>query len=209
MPRFTNSYTDRRQQLLLMLGRRSRFVFFSKVMLGCMILLLLGIITILPLLEDEASRITLASTQKGEELHPVMINPKFQGVDGQNQPFVVTATQAFHKDERTVVMEKIQADLTMKDTTWLALSANGGTMDLQDQTLFLSGDVKLFHDKGYEFTTEQVRIDTVNGNATGELPVQGQGVMGSFTAEQFSIFDRGERMILSGNVTMRIRPNAT
>lgn len=209
MPRFNSSYIERRQQLLQMLGRRSRFVFFSKIALGCMIATLLAIIILLPLMEDEATRIILAGTDKGEELQPVMVNPKFQGVDGQNQPFMVTATRAFHKDSNTVEMVNIQADLTMKDRTWLALSADNGTMNMGDQTLLLHGNVKLFHDRGYEFTTEKVRIDTISGNATGESPLSGQGDIGNFQAEQFSIFDRGARMVLSGNVTMKIRPNAS
>ena len=207
MARFSNSYTERRQQLLQMLGRRSRFVFMSKIALGAMIAVLLGIIIILPLMEGD-KRITLTSTAPGEEQQPVMVNPKFQGVDAQNQPFMVTATRAFHKDADTVEMENIQADLTMKDRTWLTLSANKGALNLKDQTLLLTGQVKLFHDKGYEFATESLRIDTNTGNAVGESTLTGQGQIGYFTAEQFSIFDKGERMILSGHVTMTIKPDA-
>jgi lipopolysaccharide export system protein LptC len=207
MARFASSYVERRQQLLQMLGRRSRFVFMSKIALGVMITLLLGLIIILPLMQDE-SRITLTSEAPGEELQPVMVNPKFQGMDGQNQPFTVTATRASHTDADTVQMENIQADMTMKDRTWLALSSNTGTLNLKDQTLLLAGNVKLYHDQGYEFSTERVRIDTATGNATGESPLTGQGSIGNFRAEQFSIFDKGERMVLSGHVTMTLRPDA-
>lgn len=207
MARFSNSYTERRQQLMQMLGRRTRFVFMSKIALGMMIAALLSIIIILPLMEQD-TRITLTSTAPGEELQPVMVNPKFQGVDAQNQPFMVTASRAFHKDSDTVEMENIQADLTMKDRTWLALSAKKGALNLKDQTLTLMGQVKLYHDKGYEFATESLRIDTATGNAAGESTLTGQGQIGNFTAEQFSIFDKGERMVLSGHVTMTIKPDA-
>ncbi|MBY0356264.1 MAG: hypothetical protein K2Q12_11140, partial [Rickettsiales bacterium] len=96
MPRFTNSYIDRRQKLLLVLARRSRYVLFSKIALGLMITVLLGVVVILPLMEEEA-RITIAVNEKGQQAQPMMMNPKFQGTDAQNQPFTVTATRAFHK----------------------------------------------------------------------------------------------------------------
>lgn len=207
MSRFTSSYMERRQRLLLVLARRSQFVLFSKIVLGLMIALLLGAIIILPLL-NKATRITLTSVTQGEELQPVMLNPKFQGMDAQNQPFTVTAVRAYQKNDNIVEMESIQADMTLKSRTWLLLSANHGTINSQDQELKLVGDVRLYHDQGYEFTTNSVRIDTSTGNAVGEEPIKGHGAIGNFTAKQFSIFDKGERMILSGNVTVLIKPDA-
>lgn len=207
MPRFTNSYIDRRQKLLLVLARRSRYVLFSKIALGLMITVLLGVVVILPLMEEEA-RITIAVNEKGQQAQPMMMNPKFQGTDAQNQPFTVTATRAFHKDADNVQLENIQADMTLKDRTWLALTADKGTINLGDQNLQLFGHVKIYHDKGYEFTTESMRIDTATGNVVGESALEGQGQVGNFKAEQFSIFDKGNRMILSGHVTMTIMPDA-
>src|SRR5690606_6036806 len=60
----------------------------------------------------------------GEE-QLTMLNPRFMGVDRKDQPFVVTADSANQDpaDPRRVTLERVQADITLTDGSWLSLIA--------------------------------------------------------------------------------------
>jgi lipopolysaccharide export system protein LptC len=208
--RTNDHYVERRKRLLGIIRRRSRFVKFSKVLLSFLILLILGLMTVLPLIYRQKSGIVITSKNvesKGSGV-PVMQQPKFQGVDNNNQPYTITARVARQEDQETIRLSGVKADLTTKDKAWLALDANTGVMKLNEEVLYLLGNVQLFHDAGYEMHTERVRIDISTGNAFGDKELQGQGVLGFFRAQRFAIYDNGERMIFDDGVSMTILPDA-
>ena len=73
------------------------------------------------------------------------------------------------------ISSKPKGDITLKDGTWLALSAEAGVYRKKDELLDLEGNVNLFHDGGYEIATSRARIDLAKNSAEGDEPVVGQG----------------------------------
>jgi lipopolysaccharide export system protein LptC len=187
----------------------THFVLASKVMLSLLVLMVLVFMVAIPLVGKQKSGVRVAFgsiEEKQEDTPPIMMNPRFQGVDNNNQAYLVTASTALQTDNTTITLEEVEADLTTKDNAWLALMARQGILDLDAQSLLLQGNVQLYHDGGNEMRTEQVRLDFENMAAFGESPVQVQGNFGHIRADQFSILDRGDRLLFNHHVYVLLLP---
>lgn len=210
-PRFSNPLGQSdRKRLLETLTRYSRFVSVSKALLIVLTAVLVGTVVILPLMRGDAGgmRIVFTATEETAEEEPVMKNPRFQGVDHKNQPFMVTAKTATQRDKNTVDLVSVSADMTMKDTSWLIVTAKKGTLALGDKELWLEGDVTLFHDAGYEMKTSRVLVDLAKSEARGDTEIHGQAAMGRLDAGSFTVFDRGRHLVFHGPVKVVIQPGA-
>ena len=139
-----------------------------------------------------------------------MLNARFTGLDGRNQPFLVTADVASQSAENDSIinLELPKADITLEDGTWVALSAQDGLYDRDQQTVDLVGQVSFFHDKGFELHTETARFDLDQGTAISRETVTGQGVFGQIEATGFDSFDQGDRIIFSGPSRLLLYPDA-
>ncbi len=139
-----------------------------------------------------------------------MVNPRYVGLDGENQPYALTADSATQVAGNPDMMqlEQPKADLTMKDGSWVALSAPAGIYDRLRQTVHLSGGVSVFQDTGYAFFSPTADIDLIVGSASGDDPVEGQGPFGNLTAAGFRILDKGHRVIFLGQSHLTLRADS-
>jgi lipopolysaccharide export system protein LptC len=187
----------------------SRFVAAMKLLLPATALGLVLLIAAWPRLQLGLDRLRLAVLPKldlSEARDLRMVNAHYSGIDKNHRPFVLTAEIArqLPQKEDLVSLEGPKADLTLTNGTWLALSGDTGTYMSQGQILDLFGNVKLFHDRGYELTTDATHIDLAAGTADGHDPVQGQGVFGEIQSEGFRLLDHGQVIIFTGKATMRL-----
>ncbi len=148
-----------------------------------------------------------------------MIKPRLTGVDSSGNPFVVTADQAiqYPNDGKRAWLTNVDADLTLRNGTWLNARATHGQLDdsaplpasraaksKQGGKLALDGIVDVYTDNGYEVHTTKAGIDMASGIVVGNRPVKGQGSFGTFRADRFKI-DRDTKLVyLYGNVHMRL-----
>ena len=80
----------------------------------------------------------------------------------------------------------------------------------EEETLTYGVDtVQDLDDDGYEFQTEEARIDFRIGAASGDTPVKGHGPFGTVDAEGFRIVESGNRIIFNGKSRLVIFPTAT
>ena len=100
-----------------------------------------------------------------------------------------------------------KADLAMKNGTWIALTANSGVYNQREKLLYLEGAVNLFHDSGYEFKTEKLRVDLDAGRAVSNQRVDGQGPFGQLQAEGFYFESGGKSIFFTGKSKLIIRPS--
>jgi len=126
-----------------------------------------------------------------------MSNPRFFGVDGNRQPFTVTASEAVEAGATETRPDHIylagpQADITLTDGSWIAMTANEGFYTENDGMLDLVGTVNMYHDNGFEIHTEEAEIAMNSGSATGDVPVDGQGPFGTIASDSgFELEDKG------------------
>ena len=196
-------------------GRRlspgySRFVSLMKVILPLVAALLIALVAAWPHLQPKDTRFSigfsaLTTTLTGE---PAMVNPRYFGTDKDAQLFSVTADLAKNvlDTAAAVELEMPKADVLMQDQSWLVLTSNTGVYNRKAQTLDLLGDVNLFHDSGYEFTTNQAYVDLQQGIAMGVEPIRGQGPFGALVAEGFRLEDKGKIIVFTGKSSVTLYP---
>ena len=197
---------ESQQSLLQSVGRYTRFVLFSKMFLGGLSVLMMLTLIILPVLnaDEEGLRIAFSTVKEKVDSLPLMTNPTFQGVDDNNQPYMITADSALQHDASTIVLNNIQADIFTENNSWLSVSAQKGTLNTEAKHLLLQGDVQLFQDQGYEFKTQEVSVDMNQHIAKGEQKIDGSGPTGIIAANGFE-WDNNKRIMRFVNgVNLRI-----
>ena len=183
-------------------NRYSIFVGCMKVVLPATAAALILLIVVWPQLDsgDSRFRIRVSDLSAGLADNLSMLNARFDGLDDKNQPFSVTADEASQTPGLNNIIDLAfpKADITLEDGAWLAVEAQEGTYDRDSKVLKLSGNVSLFHDKGYELTTDNVRVDLEASIAEGFEIVTGQGPFGSIESQGFRVLERGEQGVFHG-----------
>ena len=181
-----------------------------KVLLPVVAGVLVLLVAIWPYLQTQDSRfrIGFSALKARETVNPSMVNARFVGTDEGNQPFSITADIAKNllKNTSDVELEMPKADITLKDGSWLVVTAETGLYGRETQTLDLIGAVNLFHDSGYEIRTAKADVDLARGVAEGDAPVEGHGPFGELKAEGFRLEDKGRVIIFTGRSRLVIYP---
>jgi len=144
---------------------------------------------------------------------------QYNGVDAQNRPYSITAKSASQPQkpegatsdaseggESVVNLEKLVADMTMSDGTWVALTADSGVFRRDAGTVDLSGNVTMFHDTGLSFETDAATVDLKNDWARGNQPVEGQNADGQLAAQGFEVKDNGQTIVFTGRSYLKLYP---
>lgn len=188
-----------------------------KFVLPLIAMTLMALVVLWPQIEQvQESGFRLGFSTSPEDLmeNVAMSNPRFFGVDGNRQPFTVTAQEAVEskaddgRDDH-VYLDAPQADMTLKDGSWIALTANEGFYTETDGQLDLVGAVNMYHDNGFEIHTQKAEIEMNAGNASGSVPVNGQGPFGTIKSDSgFELEDKGAVIRFLGNAKMVIFDSA-
>ena len=188
----------------------SRFVQMMKFLLPTVALLLIALILVWPYLktEDIRFRISFAALTADQTEDPSIVNPRYIGIDKDNQSYSITADLArkLAQGSMTVELEMPKADITLEDGSWLVVTAENGVFKRTEKTLNLIGAVNPYHDSGYEFRTAKARIDLAKGIADGDTPIRGQGPFGDLQAEGFRLIDKGKTIIFTGKSKLVLYP---
>lgn len=134
----------------------------------------------------------------------------FTGLDSKNQPYSMNAARATRPQGLANIydLDKPQADITLSSGAWIAGKAQYGRYDQDTRRLWLGGDVQLFHDKGYQFTTDEAQVDINADDAWGEKPVLIQGDFGEIRGKGFRVLDSGSTIVVDGpaKAILNLRP---
>ncbi len=183
-------------------ARASRLVAFMKLVLPATALAIVALTFLWPQLLPDHRDIRIGDVQiAGVNVDGlVMDNPRFVGTDAEQRPYQVTAASASQRGrtDQLVYLREPKADILLKSSGWVAMTAQSGIYDKKAETIDLSGGVTLFYDRGYQFTSESARIDMRAGTAESRQPVVGHGEGSRIEGEGFQLFDRGARIIFTG-----------
>ena len=113
-----------------------------------------------------------------------LLNPLFESTDDKKQPYTIKAKRAVQgqDNENLIILEEPLGDILLENNTWLAIGSDQGAYRQDNQRLLLKGNVKIYHDQGYQLTTEQLDIDIKNSSLWTSNPVSGHGPAGTITA---------------------------
>ena len=176
--------------------------FLPVVAFGVMILIILW-----PQLRPDNLKFSVGFTSQNviDASDPAMISPRYVGTDKEHQPFAITADLARTlqakgtKDlDNLVELEMPKADLSVKNGSWLALSADKGLYARSRSELALEGSVILYHDSGYEFLTEKAKVYLDRSIAESNVSIRGQGPFGNVEAQGFRFVEKGKIIYFIG-----------
>jgi lipopolysaccharide export system protein LptC len=130
----------------------------------------------------------------------VIKNLHFTGLDSKNQPYSISALKATRPGgvQNIYDPDQPEGEMTLTSGNWLAGKAQYGRLDNDTKKLWLGGDVQLFHDKGYQFTTDEAQVNIGDNYAWGEKPVLIQGDFGEIRGKGFRLLDNGNVMVVGG-----------
>ncbi|MBI4183487.1 MAG: LPS export ABC transporter periplasmic protein LptC [Proteobacteria bacterium] len=179
-----------------------------KILLPSLAFLLVALVVLWPQIQETQGRFRLGFAEMSpDEVGGLsMLKVRYTGVDSEDRPFTVTADSAAQADgdANRIALNRPEADITLNDDSWLALGAERGLYAQDIRILDLEGAVNLFHDQGYEITTERARVDLAAGTAVGDRPVRGHGPFGEFEAAGFYILDQGATVFLGGRARLKL-----
>ena len=126
--------------------------------------------------------------------------PKYVGMDRSQRPYQISATSAAqkHESDDQVLLQGPKADIFLNTSGWIAINSNQGVYNRSNQVLDLSGDVTIFHDKGYEFRTKALKVDLLNGIGSSTTQVNVRGLAGEISSQGFKITRQGTRVLFTG-----------
>ncbi len=192
-----------------------RYTVFVRIVKYALPLVALGVVTLIlswPMLETEHMdfHIGFASLDIDGSNDPAMVNPRYIGTDNEEQPFTITAeiAKTIKKSDSLFELKMPKADLSIKNGSWLALSANRGVFARIKKELELEGKVNLYHDSGYEFQTDKATIYLDTNIAESNVRVHGQGPFGVVEAQGFRFIEKGKVIFFTGISKIVIFPNA-
>lgn len=130
----------------------------------------------------------------------VIDNLNFTGLDSKNEPYSMRALKATRPSGSANLydLDKPEGEITLTNGAWVYGKADRGRYDQDTRRLWLGGNVQVFHDKGYQFTTEEAQVNLNDDYAWGEKPVLIQGGFGVVHGLGFRLLDSGHIMIVTG-----------
>ena len=131
-----------------------------------------------------------------------MKNPVFRGRD-DGRPFVIAATEAVRdgKDYARIALVDPKMELQEKPgDPPTRITAQSGVYREDTLVLDLRGDVRYSDASGWRFLTTNAVVDTRRDIVTGSNGIEGDGPSGQFKADGYVIYNKGERVVLRGNV---------
>jgi len=133
----------------------------------------------------------------------VIDNLHYTGLDEKNQPYSVNAAQATKPNGLHDIYDltKPEGEITLQSGAWLDGKADYGRYDQAGKKLWLGGNVHIFHDKGYQLTTDDMQVNLNNNDAWGDKPMLLQGSFGTIRGSGFRFLDSGHTIVIKGPAT--------
>lgn len=165
----------------------SRFVRRMRFILP---LLALGLFAIVFVWGDIQSNNIIPTSEEAAKLAPTigkneLVNPRFESVDKDNQPFVMTAKRALQDsaDENLVMLEEPNGNVKLKSGETITITSERGSFRQNNKMLLLRGGVVMKHDAGYQLQMEEIDVDLNNNTAVSKVDVTGEGPEGTLQAK--------------------------
>jgi lipopolysaccharide export system protein LptC len=138
-----------------------------------------------------------------------MDNPRFTGRLKDGRAFLITATSATRDLDNADQVFLKNPQLTRgygSEAPTHVISKDGAYQEAKG-SLLLTGDVKIDNGAGYQFASQKALIDTRTGDLVGGAAVEGAGPNnGSVQADDYSVSDKGDRVVFKGRVRTRLTP---
>ena len=183
--------------------RHSRHVSLLRLLipLGA-ILILIGLVaySILDPFKSMPVKVDIGSL-KLEGSAIMMERAEMKGYRNGDTPFEVTASKAVQdiKQPQIVNLSDLRSTVTMPDRSNAKIAADSGVYDTQKQILAVHGQV-VIETSQYTVRMKSATVDFGANSVISKEPVNVSAVGGVISADEFSVFDNGSRILFNGRV---------
>lgn len=163
----------------------TRFVKAMRFALPICALIIVVIVIAWPKMEVAITPVTPTNVaQNAKATQNELINPRFEGVDSNNNPYALIATRAVQSQQNPdmLLLDAPIGDVDLGNQEKLIVTANKGNYRQNAGILFLEGDVKLRHSTGYDMDTTRLLLDTKARETRTDQPVKIVGPAGTLDA---------------------------
>jgi lipopolysaccharide export system protein LptC len=177
-------------------GRMARFIHKLRVWLPVSAIVLIFLLFLWPVLRPTFNMKNFAKNVPDL----VIDNLHYTGTDNKNEPYSLLAAQATRPSDLHGIYDltKPEGEITLTSGAWLDGKSDFGRYDETNHQLWLGGNVRIFHDKGYELTTDEAQVNLNNDDAWGDKPVLIQGSFGTIRGIGFRFLDSGHMIVVNG-----------
>ncbi len=199
---YFNGEKDLHSQGKTALARRAKIMRFIKLTFPCLAALLIGLLIIIPNLQNDDSRFSLDITcpKKGEleKLH--MEKTVFYITDADNKIHNFTADNIDETEPGSKLLKLINPEgiIPGADKTWISLRAPYGYFNQNTNILQLLENVEMFHSDGMTAQSTEILIDFKQSRAYGVKPVTVDGEQGRIEAEGFEYHNKKNLLVFTG-----------
>jgi lipopolysaccharide export system protein LptC len=185
------------------LQAHSRFIRAMRVVLPAAIVALAALLAMFMTTHEVRVR-SSAPRETASRFH--MVNPHFFGRDSQGRAFEIRAAEAARSDTdmQVVLLDHVVMALDMNGAQPRRLSADHGVYREDTRILRLTSNVHVDDGRASSVVTNQAIVDTRAGTVSGAQHVDSQTTVGSMQAGQYTVLEKGNRVILRGGVHARI-----
>jgi lipopolysaccharide export system protein LptC len=184
--------------------RRSRMIRVYRLVLP----VLIGAILLALGASVAYNALTSQRTPPGNANDPIrLVKPHFVGRDARGRPFVLTSLTATRdtRDYQKVYLDHPILTLDADGADPTHITGGAGVFHEDTSKLELSKGVRLSSARG-AFDTATSLYDLKSGDLGGSDSVQGMGSLGQIQAKSYSVYDKGARMVFTGEVHTRLQP---
>jgi lipopolysaccharide export system protein LptC len=134
-------------------------------------------------------------------------NAMYRGRDNQGRPFSLMAGEAVQRSsaEGLVRMRDVVAQILLADGP-ARLSADGGTYDIDAESVQVDGAVRLTAGDGYAMIARGVSVDLPSRTMRGDAGVSGEVPAGTFSANTLRADLAARTITLEGNARFTMMP---
>ena len=174
----------------------SRFVFLLRRVLPVLVVLALAVLVIWPYFSGDKVSIEMQANVP----NLMVSNLHLTGIDNQGRPYSVTADRALQAlgAKNLIDLEQPRGEITDKNKALISVQAQKGRVDQSAKKLWLSGDVQVFHDTGYQAAADALEVNLQTGEVETDQPVVLQGDFGTLRGAGVKILDSGKQVIMEG-----------
>lgn len=187
----------------------TKFVKAMRWALPALAVVIIAVVMAWPKMETAITPVTPQDVSSNQQ--PVsqneLINPRFEGADSANNPYVLTATRAVQSQNNPdiLLLDAPIGDIDLANQDKIKITAIKGSYRQAAGVLFLEGDVKVKHSTGYDLDTTRLMIDTKARETRTDQPVTILGPAGTLNASGMDGRNADGILVFTGPATLILK----
>jgi hypothetical protein len=147
----------------------------------------------------------LANADKTESY---VLKPKFYGVNKDNNPYSINASEGVQLKENTFALKNVYGDFTNYQD-YISMIGKKAKITTDNHMIYLEGDINISYDDQYILSSDFAKIDYKNNAASGHGKVSLESNIGNINADKFEVMDNYTEIKFYGDRVKTILNMAT